>query len=143
MKTIKIVGLVMMTTLLVSCSNHWILEKERMSEVSEVAYHAERLQQHESSNNFEKTSFAVFTIAEGRKMVVISSGNESKALEFVKIDVDKKNKTIIVKEKLNETDEINPFLLVGLDKITGNLQVYNESTNEFIEQVDKNLNPFN
>lgn len=141
MKKIKLIGIIMIAMLLASCSSHWILDRDRLNEVSEVESHVNKLQQHGNSSYSELSVYTVFTISEGRKMVVITSGDESKSLEFVRLDKDKKDQKITVREITNESDDINPYLLVGLDKIKGELEVYNESTNEFITEVDRALNP--
>ena len=94
------------------------------------------MQDFEDSNNTKLSAHKVFTISEGRKMVVITSGKESAALEFVDLEVKKKDQKIIVKEVPKETNDMNPYLLVGLDKIKGDLQVYNESTGELIENIN-------
>lgn len=141
MKKIKLIGVIMIAMLLASCSSHWILDRDRLNEVPEIESHVNKLQQHENSSYSELSVYTVFTISEGGKMVVITSGDESKSLEFVRLDKDKKDQKIIVRETTNESDDINPYLLVGLDKIKGDLEVYNESTNEFITEVDRALNP--
>lgn len=141
MKIFKLIGIIMVTMLLVSCSSHWILDQKRIDELPEVKSHVNKLQQHGDSGYSEISAYTVFTISEGRKMVVITSGNELKSLEFVSLDKEKKNQKITVRELTNEDGDINPYLLVGLDKINGDLQVYNESTGEFIIEVDRNLDP--
>jgi|SRR5690625_2712181 len=126
----------MMSMLLSSCSNYWILDKERIDEIPEIASYTKKMQDFEDSNNTKLSAHKVFTISEGRKMVVITSGKESAALEFVDLEVKKKDQKIIVKEVPKETNDMNPYLLVGLDKIKGDLQVYNESTGELIENIN-------
>lgn len=140
MKKIKLIGVSMIAMLLASCSSHWILDKERLSD-HEIKSHVSKLQDQEYHHYSNLSVYTIFTISEGRKMVVITSGDESKSLEFVRLDKDKKDQKIIVRETTNESDDINPYLLVGLDKIKGDLEVYNESTNEFITEVDRDLNP--
>lgn len=122
--------------LLSSCSNYWILDTERIDEIPEIASYTKKMQDLEDSNDTKLSVHKVFTISEGRKMVVITSGKESATLEFVDLEVKKKDQKIIVKEVPNEINDMNPYLLVGLDKIKGDLQVYNESTGELIENIN-------
>jgi len=138
MRITKTLSIAILTLLIAGCSlfsDYWILEEERLSEVPEVRTYTERLQQDEY---LDSATFSIFTISEERKMVVIFSGDKTKAFEFSHKKNTKKDQEIIVKEIDNETNHNNPFLLVGLDKIEGDLQVYNETTKEYIINADEN-----
>lgn len=119
-----------------SFSNYWILEKERLSELPKVSSHVDKVQQDYYSDT---TGFTVFTISEGRRMTVISTGNNSIEFELVNVNTNDGNTEIIVKEIDSNNSESNPTLLIGLKKIKGELQVYNQTQNKYLVELNENM----
>ncbi|WP_416150065.1 hypothetical protein ACM26V_03430 [Salipaludibacillus sp. HK11] len=106
--------------------NTWVLEKDRLSEVGGVANYVEQLQ----NNQSDFRGFRVFTISEGKKMVVVSTGSSDQILSFTGADVSN-NTTITVEEENKQSDEENSYILIGIDKIEGELSVVGESGEEY------------
>lgn len=121
---------VLMIAFLSGCSsNTWVLEKDRLEEVESVKNYVGQLQ----NDYTDFRGFKVFTISEGKKMVVVSSGTSNQALKFNGEDTSNNSTTITVEEKRTETDEENPYILIGIDKIKGEFSVVNESGEKFKE----------
>lgn len=130
MKKMYLLIFVLMIAFLSACgSNTWVLEKDRLDEVESVKNYVEQLQ----NDYTDFRGFKVFTISEGKKMVVVSSGTSNQALEFNGADVSNNSTTITVEEKSTETDEENPYILIGIDEIEGGFSVVNESGEKFKE----------
>jgi len=107
----------------------WVLEKDRLGEVNSVENYVEHLQN--DSTGFR--GYRVFTISEGKKMVVVSSGTSDQTLRFKKADVSNESTTITVEEEAMDTDEENPYILIGIDEIKGDFSVVNESQEKYKE----------
>lgn len=123
--------------LLAGCqSSYWVLEKKRIGEgSSELELYANYLQTHDDVKGYQ-----VFTISEGKKMVVVSLGSSEKDKKLDVSDVKYSPKETIVSMKRKpapEANEKNPYILIGLDKIEGNLIVQNESGDRFEETDDQ------
>lgn len=119
--------------ILVACGgytpyNNWVLEKSRLNEVPEIEDYVMSLQ-----NTPDKKGFKIFTISEGRKMVVISTGNAETSLELGDVKVDSGNTKVILKEIENKSDEENPYLMVGISAIKGTLFVQDADGNSYDE----------
>lgn len=82
MKKVCLIILVLTVTMLSACSNTWVLEKDRLGEVGTVKNYVEQLQ--EDDTDFQ--GYRVFTISEGKKMVVVSSGSSDQILKFTEAD---------------------------------------------------------
>lgn len=131
MKKILLLSFILMTMLLSACSsntNTWVLEKDRLTEAGDVESYVEQLQ----NNQTDFRGYKVFTISEGAKMIVVSSGSTDKTLKFTKADVSDNNTTISIEEVNQESEEENPFILIGIDEIKGKLTVVKESGDELI-----------
>lgn len=130
MKKIYLILFVLMIAFLSACgSNTWVLEKDRLSEVGSVENYVEQLQ----NNHTDFQGYRVFTISEGKKLVVVSSGANDQTLKFTGADVSNNSTTITVEEETKETDEVNSFILIGIDEIKGEFFVVNESGEEYKE----------
>lgn len=130
MKKIYLIILVLTTVFLSACgSNTWVLEKERLDEVESVKNYVEQLQ----NDNTDFRGFKVFTISEGKKMVVVSSGTSNQTIKFKEADVSNNRTTITVEEESMETNEKNSYILIGIDEIKGELSVVNEGGEEYKE----------
>ena len=82
---------------LVACGGYtpednWVLEKNRLDEVPEIEDYVTSLQV-----TPDERGFKVFTIAEGRKMVVVSTGNAKKSLDLDVVKVDSGDTKVILK----------------------------------------------
>lgn len=118
---------------LVACAgytpnDHWVLEKSRIAEVPEVETYVMNLQE-----TPDKRGFKVFTIAEGRKMVVISTGNAEISLALDNVQVDSGDTKVILKEIDSKNDENNPYIMVGISAIKGKLFAQDTAGNSFNE----------
>lgn len=123
----------MIMLLLAGCqSSYWVLEKERIGEgSSELELYANYLQTHDDVKGYQ-----VFTILEGRKMVIVSLGSSEKEKKLEVSDVKYTPKETIVTVKRKPTpkaNEKNPYILIGLDKIKGEFIVQDEMGSRFEE----------
>ncbi|TDY59336.1 LOW QUALITY PROTEIN: hypothetical protein BJ795_0949 [Bacillus subtilis] len=124
---LKWVWLFVIMLLLAGCQpSYWVLEKDRIGEGSpDLEIYA----------NFVK-GYQVFTILEGRKMVIVSLGSseKDKKLEVSDVKFSPKETIVTVKRKPAPTaNEKNPYILIGLDKIEGDLIVQDETGDRFEE----------
>ncbi|PLR88700.1 hypothetical protein [Bacillus halotolerans] len=129
----RLVWLFVIMLLLTGClSSYWVLEKDRIGEGSfELELYANYLQTHDDVKGYQ-----VFTILEGRKMVIVSLGSsdKDKKLEVSDVKYSPKETIVTVKRKpAPEENEKNPYILIGLDKIEGDLIVQDESGDRFEE----------
>lgn len=110
----------------------WVLEKDRIGEGSpDLEIFANYLQMHDDVKGYQ-----VFTISEGKKMVVVSLGSseKDKKLEVSDVKFSPKETIVTVKRKPAPTaNEKNPYILIGLDKIEGDLIVQDETGDRFEE----------
>lgn len=127
------VWLFVIMLLLVGCQpSYWVLEKDRIGEGSpDLEIYANYLQIHDDVKGYQ-----VFTILEGRKMVIVSLGSseKDKKLEVSDVKFSSKETIVTVKRKPAPTaNEKNPYILIGLDKIEGEFIVQDEKGNRFEE----------
>ncbi|NLS41513.1 hypothetical protein EYH65_14325 [Bacillus subtilis] len=127
------VWLFVIMLLLAGCQpSYWVLEKDRIGEGSpDLEIYANYLQMHDDVKGYQ-----VFTISEGKKMVVVSLGSSEneKQLEVSDVKFLPKETTVTVKRKPAPTaNEKNPYILIGLDKIEGEFIVQDETGSRFEE----------
>ncbi|MGR0119364.1 hypothetical protein [Bacillus mojavensis] len=126
------VWLFVIMLLLAGCqSSYWVLEKDRLDEVTDIKIYVNDLQMHDDVKGYQ-----VFTISEGKKMVVVSLGSseKDKKLEVLDVKFTPKETIVTVKRKhASKANETNPYILIGLDKIEGDLIVQDESRDRFEE----------
>ncbi|MCC2527412.1 hypothetical protein LKL24_08295 [Bacillus halotolerans] len=111
--------------------SYWVLEKDRLDEVTDIKIYVNDLQMHDDVKGYQ-----VFTISEGKKMVVVSLGSseKDKKLEVLDVKFTPKETIVTVKRKhASKANETNPYILIGLDKIEGDLIVQDESGDRFEE----------
>ncbi|MDO8227410.1 hypothetical protein [Bacillus cabrialesii] len=130
---LKWVWLFVIMLLLAGCQpSYWVLEKERIGEgSSDLEIYANYLQMHADVKGYQ-----VFTISEGKKMVVVSLGSSEndKQLEVSDVKFSSKETVVTVKRKpASKANETNPYILIGLDKIEGEFLVQDEKGNRFEE----------
>ncbi|WLD93421.1 hypothetical protein [Alkalihalobacillus sp. AL-G] len=124
MKKGLIVCFILFIGVLTACGNdYWVLEKSRINELSDIQNYVNQLQNDKS----EYKGYKVFTISEGKKAVVISSGEEGKELELAEVHTSSKDTAITVKEGKEDADEKNPYIVVGIDEIVGAFFVYDQN----------------
>ncbi|PJZ01788.1 hypothetical protein [Bacillus vallismortis] len=133
----KCVWLFVIMLLLAGCQpSYWVLEKDRIGEGSpDLEIYANYLQMHEDVKGYQ-----IFTISEGKKMVVVSLGRreKDKKLEVSGVKFSPKETIVTVKRKPAPTaNEKNPYILIGLDKIEGEFIVQDESGDRFEETDDQ------
>ncbi|MFW2107022.1 hypothetical protein [Bacillus spizizenii] len=113
-------------------ASYWVLEKDRIGEGSpDLEIYANYLQMHDDVKGYQ-----VFTISEGKKMVVVSldSSEKDKKLEVSGVKYSPKETVVTVKRKpVPKANEKNPYILIGLDKIEGDLIVQDETRDRFEE----------
>lgn len=129
----RCVWLFVIMLLLAGCqSSYWVLEKDRIGEGSpDLEIYVNYLQMHDDVKGYQ-----VFTISEGKKMVVVSLGSNAndKQLEVSDVKYSPKETIVTVKRKpAPEANEKNPYILIGLDKIEGEFIVQDEKGNRFEE----------
>ncbi|MEG7381561.1 hypothetical protein V5785_20050 [Bacillus subtilis] len=129
----RLVLLFVIMLLLAGCqSSYWVLEKDRIGEgSSELELYANYLQTHDDVKGYQ-----VFTILEGKKMVVVSLGSreKDKKLEVSGVKFSPKETIVTVTRKpAPKANEKNPCILIGLDKIKGDLILQDESGERFEE----------
>ncbi|AUZ41192.1 hypothetical protein [Bacillus sp. MBGLi79] len=126
------VWLFVIMLLLAGCQpSYWVLEKDRLDEVTDIKMYVNDLQMHDDVKGYQ-----VFTILEGRKMVIVSLGSseKDKKLEVSDVKFSPKETIVTVKRKPAPTaNEKNPYILIGLDKIEGEFIVQDEMGNRFEE----------
>lgn len=129
MKKIFLLSVLLVIFLSACGSNTWVLEKERLSEDRDIEAYVKSLQQVHT----DFRGYNVITIAEGSKMVVVSTGTDLNTLEFKEADISDDN-TVITVEELDKqaVDEENSFILIGIDEIKGELTVVNTNGEEFL-----------
>ncbi|AEP88989.1 hypothetical protein [Bacillus spizizenii] len=119
--------------LLAGCQpSYWVLEKDRIGEGSpDLEIYANYLQMHDDVKGYQ-----VFTVLEGRKMVIVSLGSseKDKKLEVSGVKYSPKETIVTVKRKpASKANEKNPYILIGLDKIEEEFIVQDETGNRFKE----------
>jgi|SRR5690625_105579 len=130
MRKVCLILFILTVAFLSACgSNTWVLEKDRLNEVGSIENYVEQLQ----SNHTGFRGYRVFTISEGKKMVVVSSGTSNQTLEFTGEDDSNNSTTITVEKETKETDEENTYILIGIDQIKGELTVVSDSGEEYKE----------
>lgn len=134
----RLVWLFVIMLLLAGCqSSYWVLEKERIGEgSSELELYANYLQTHDDVKGYQ-----VFTVLEGRKMVIVSLGSseKDKKLEVSGVKYSPKETVVTVKRKpAPKANEKNSYILIGLDKIEGDLIVQDETRDRFEEKITSN-----
>lgn len=124
------VWLFVIMLLLAGCQpSYWVLEKDWIGEGSlELELYANDLQTHDDVKGYQ-----VFTILEGRKMVIVSLGSSEKEKKLEVSGVKYSPKETIKRKPAPKANEKNPYILIGMDKIEGDLIVQDESGDRFEE----------
>ncbi|MCM3711234.1 hypothetical protein [Sporosarcina luteola] len=123
-----LVGLFVIMMLLSGCGKeYWVLDKKRLNEEPAVRQYVNYLQ----DDKTERKGFKVIDIAEGKKMVVVSTGTNELELEAVDVEVLDDETIVTVREVEADSDETNPYILIGLERKNGGVRVINEEGEEY------------
>ena len=79
----------------------------------------------------DRKGFKIINIAEGKLMVVVSTGTNKLELEAVDVEVLDDETIVTVREVEADSDEVNPYILIGLERKNGKLKVFNEDGEEY------------
>lgn len=79
----------------------------------------------------ERKGFKVIDINEGKKMVVVSTGTNKLELEAVDVEVLDDETIVTVREVEADSNEINPYILIGLVRKKGQVKVFNEDGEQY------------
>ena len=79
----------------------------------------------------DRKGFKSINISEGKLMVVITTGTNKLELEAVDVEILDDETIITVREVEADSDEINPYILIGLERKNGKLTVVNEDGEEY------------
>ncbi|WP_432357785.1 hypothetical protein [Sporosarcina sp. UB5] len=123
-----LVGLFVIMMILSGCGKgYWVLDKKRLDEDPAVRQYVNYLQNEKT----DRKGFKLIDIAEGKKLVVVSTGTNKFELEAVGVEVLDDETIVTVREVEADSDEINPYILIGLDRKKGKLKVVNEDGEEY------------
>jgi len=123
-----LIGLFVIMLVLTGCGKgYWVGNDKVLDKEPAVRQHVNYLQ----NENPDRKGFKLIDIAEGKKMVVISSGTNTIELEAVDVEVSDDETIITVREVDADSDEINPYILIGLERKSGKLKVFNEDGEEY------------
>ncbi|MDN4606900.1 hypothetical protein [Sporosarcina highlanderae] len=123
-----LVGIFVMMMILSGCGKgYWIMKKSKLDEEPGVRAHVNYLQNEKP----DRKGFKVIDINEGKKLVVVSTGTSKVELEAVSVEYLENQTVVTVKEIEADSDEINPYILIGLDKPVSKFKVVNEDGEEY------------
>ncbi|MFS0785487.1 hypothetical protein ABC345_03775 [Shouchella sp. 1P09AA] len=115
-------------------NGYWVLKNDYANELQSNGLRNSQNQTYVNNN-----VFFVEDVSEGKKMAVIFSGDEDVAYLLADIDIQDTETIITVEESANTEDLTNPYLLVGMDELNGDLTVINTHNDKEIKQVDQNF----
>ncbi|MGG0669705.1 hypothetical protein [Sporosarcina koreensis] len=122
------VGLFVMVMILSGCGkDYWVWNKKEIDKEPGVRQYVNYLQDEKP----DRKGFKMIDIAEGKKMVVVSTGTNKLELEALDVEVSDDETIVTVREVEADSDEINPFILIGLERKNGTLKVFNEEGEEY------------
>lgn len=122
------VGLFVMAMILSGCGkDYWVWNKKEIDKEPGVRQYVNYLQDEKP----DRKGFKMIDIAEGKKMVVVSTGTNKLELEALDVEVSDDETIVTVREVEADSDEINPFILIGLERKNGTLKVFNEEGEEY------------
>lgn len=122
------VGLFVMVMILSGCGkDYWVWNKKEIDKEPGVRQYVNYLQDEKP----DRKGFKMIDIAEGKKMVVVSTGTNKLQLEALDVEVSDDETIVTVREVEADSDEINPFILIGLERKNGTLKVFNEEGEEY------------
>lgn len=127
MKRIMI-GLFIVMMLLSGCGKgYWVMNKKNLDDEPAVRAYVNYLQKDKT----ERKGFKVIDVSEGKKMVVVSTGTRDLELESVSVDYLDDQTIVTVREVEANSDEVNPYILIGLKHPVSKFKVVNEDGEEY------------
>lgn len=122
------IGLFIVMMLLSGCGKgYWVMNKKNLDDEPAVRAYVNYLQKDKT----ERKGFKVIDVAEGKKMVVISTGTRDLELEAVSVDYLDDQTIVTVREIEANSDEVNPYTLIGLKHPVSKFKVVNEDGEEY------------
>ncbi|MDW0117059.1 hypothetical protein QTL97_08940 [Sporosarcina thermotolerans] len=123
-----LVGIFILMLILSGCGKgYWVMKKAKLDEETGVRAYVNYLQNEKP----DRRGFKVIDISEGLKMVVVSTGTTKRELEAVSVEYLENQTVVTVKEFDAESDELNPYILIGLKKPVSKFKVVNEDGEEY------------
>lgn len=123
-----LVGLFVIMMILSGCGKeYWVGKKKEIDEEPGVRQYVNYLQNEKP----ERKGFKLIDISEGKKMVVVSTGTNELELEAVDVEVLDDETIVTVKEVEADSEEVNPYILIGLERKKGKVKVLNEDGEEY------------
>jgi uncharacterized protein YxeA len=123
-----LLGLFVIMMIVTGCGkDYWVWNKKKIDEEPAVRQYVNYLQKEKT----DRKGYKLIDISEGKKMVVISTGTNKLELEAVDVEVTDDETIVTVREVEADSDEINPYILIGLERKTGKMRVFNEDGEEY------------
>ena len=124
----KVVTLLAILMILTGCGkDYWVWNKKDLDKEPGVRQYVNYLQ----NDKTDRKAFKLIDISEGKQLVVVSTGTNKLELEAVDVEVLDDETIVTVKEVEADSDEINPYILIGLERKNGKLKVVNEDGEEY------------
>lgn len=121
----KVLILLAIVMVLTGCGKeYWVGNQKDMEKEPAVNAHVKYLPP-------DRKGYKNINISEGKLMVVVSSGTNKIELEAVDVEILEDETIITVREAEADSDEINPYILIGLERKNGKLTVVNEDGEEY------------
>ncbi|GKV55830.1 hypothetical protein NCCP2222_17770 [Sporosarcina sp. NCCP-2222] len=120
--------MIALVLLLGACTKeYWVMKKKDINDEPGVRIFVEELQKEKT----DRKGYKLFSISQGKSMVVVSTGTPTKELEVVDVEILDDQTIVTVKEIDAESDEVNPYILIGLERKNGSMLVKNEDGEEY------------
>ncbi|MFS0688404.1 hypothetical protein AB1K89_04010 [Sporosarcina sp. 179-K 8C2 HS] len=124
----KVLTLLAIMMILTGCSKeYWVWNKKEIDKEPGVRSYVNYLQKEMP----ERKAFKLIDIAEGKQMVVVSTGTNKLELEVVDVEILDDETIVTVREVEADSEEINPYILIGLERKNGKLTVVNEEGEKY------------
>ena len=124
----KVLTLLAVMIILTGCGkDYWVWNKKDLDKEPGVRQYVNYLQ----NDKTDRKGFKLIDISEGKQLVVVSTGTNKLELEAVDVEVSDDETVVTVKEVEADSEEINPYILIGLERKSGKLRVINEDGEEY------------
>ncbi|MGK9182245.1 hypothetical protein KXS12_08325 [Priestia filamentosa] len=115
--------------------DYWVIKENRLAigTSDEIGSYLSLLQQNPTIQGYK-----TFTISEGAKAVVLSLGEEMSGDNIEVLDVEENGNTTVIKVRMfyNRSDEKNPFIAIGLDRVQSDVVIEDTNGTVFKEAPD-------
>ncbi|MCF6138287.1 hypothetical protein [Pseudalkalibacillus berkeleyi] len=109
---------------LVACgkdsNGYWSIEDSEINKLSEIQQYVAELQ----SERIDYRGYKIFNIAEGKKAVVISTGESFKKLRIAKMHQSSKDTAVTIAKTEDHSNYKNSYIVVGIEEIVGAFFVF-------------------